>query len=52
MKIEENSYYIHYNINKGVEYANMSHYKDVWDNGYTVINIFTDAVAKSGCLRR
>ena len=36
MKLEENSYYIQYYINKGAEYASISHYGEVWDNGYTV----------------
>ena len=36
MKIDEDSYYINYYIKDGKEYARMSHYKEVWDNGFTV----------------
>lgn len=36
MRIDENSYYIKYVIVRGKEYAYLSHYKNVWSNGFTV----------------
>lgn len=33
MKIDNDSYYIRYNVNKGTEYADMTHYIKVWWNG-------------------
>lgn len=42
MKIEEDSCYINYFVNKGEEYVALSHYKEVWDNGYTVDDYIID----------
>lgn len=33
MKIDNDSYYIRYRVNKGTEYADMTHYIKVWWNG-------------------
>ena len=35
MGVEGNSYYIRYHINKGDEEVTLSHYGDVWEDGYT-----------------
>ncbi len=36
MKIDDNSYYIKYKLQEGTEYAHMSHYGEVWEDGFTV----------------
>ena len=36
MRIRNNTYYVRYWIVRGKEYTSLSHYKDVWSNGYTV----------------
>ena len=36
MKVESNSHYVRYRICRGKEYADMTHFKDVWEDGYTI----------------
>lgn len=36
MRIKKNTYYVKYWIVREEEYASLSHYKDVWSNGFTV----------------
>ncbi len=36
-RIDENSFYLRYTVNpKGEESAYLVHFKEVWDNGYTI----------------
>ena len=40
MRIEEKSCFIDYNIVKGKEYAYLQHFKEIWDNGYSIDDHF------------
>lgn len=47
MKVENNSHFIKYWINKGKEFAKMRHYREVWEDGFTVddFDIGTDRIS-------
>jgi len=36
MRLDKDSYYIYYRTDRDEEIAHMSHYIDVWDNGFSV----------------
>lgn len=42
MKVENNSHFIKYWINKGKEFAKMRHYREVWEDGFTVDDFHID----------
>lgn len=46
MIVENNSHFIRYRINKKGECASMNHYREVWENGFTVedFDIRTDGI--------